>query len=181
MSPTQPFWSVPVALTDIPETGRHFDMAADENTRVALAKLADLRTLPRLEAVFDVARDGGGGVRVTGRVTALVGQNCVVTLDPLENNVGEDVDLVVLPQREADRKNNEVAVSGAIDPDAIEPLSGDIVDLGKIATDFFLLGIDPYPRKPDARFEPPTVEDDPATHPFAALAALKKGQKSDED
>ena len=42
-----------------------------------------------------------------------------------------------------------------------------------------MLGIDPYPRKPDATFEPPAVEDE-SEHPFAALAALKKGPDSKE-
>jgi hypothetical protein len=37
-----------------------------------------------------------------------------------------------------------------------------------------LLGIDPYPRKPDAEFASPPAKD-AAGHPFAALAALKKG------
>ena len=48
------------------------------------------------------------------------------------------------------------------------------VDLGAIATEFLLLGIDPYPRKPGAVFDAPVAEDDPSSHPFAALAALKK-------
>jgi hypothetical protein len=40
--------------------------------------------------------------------------------------------------------------------------------------EFLILGIDPYPRKPDAVFDAPVVGD-PKSHPFAALAALKKG------
>jgi hypothetical protein len=38
-----------------------------------------------------------------------------------------------------------------------------------------VLGLDPYPRKPDAVLElPPSGEE--AAHPFAALAELKKGR-----
>ena len=48
-----------------------------------------------------------------------------------------------------------------------------IVDLGAIATEYFLLGIDPYPRKPGAEFQP-TGAGDGGAKPFAALAALKK-------
>ena len=47
------------------------------------------------------------------------------------------------------------------------------VDLGAVATEFLLLGIDPYPRKPGAVFERPAAGR-PGGHPFAALAALKK-------
>ena len=53
-----------------------------------------------------------------------------------------------------------------------------MVDLGAVATEFLLLGIDPYPRKPGAVFDAPPAGD-PASHPFAALAALKKGDNSE--
>jgi hypothetical protein len=64
---------------------------------------------------------------------------------------------------------------------APEPLVRDTVDLGGIATEFLVLGIDPYPRKPEAAFEPPPAEDAPAANPFAALAALKKGRVTNDD
>ncbi|MGZ3360151.1 MAG: YceD family protein, partial [Xanthobacteraceae bacterium] len=59
--------------------------------------------------------------------------------------------------------------------DAPEPLVGGMIDLGAIATEFLILGLDPYPRKPDAVFEAPPGGDE-AAHPFAALAELKKGR-----
>jgi hypothetical protein len=42
-----------------------------------------------------------------------------------------------------------------------------------LATEFLILGIDPYPRKPGAEFAAPKAEDN-REHPFAALEALKK-------
>jgi hypothetical protein len=39
------------------------------------------------------------------------------------------------------------------------------------------LGIDPYPRRPDAVFEPPMAATDPEDHPFAALKALQADTK----
>jgi hypothetical protein len=53
-----------------------------------------------------------------------------------------------------------------------EPLVGGKVDLGAIATEFLILGLDPYPRKPGAVFDPPP-EDRASDSPFAALAKLK--------
>ena len=38
-----------------------------------------------------------------------------------------------------------------------EPLIGNSVDLGLLATEFLILGVDPYPRKPDAAFEAPAA------------------------
>ena len=54
-----------------------------------------------------------------------------------------------------------------------EPLIGGIVDLGALATEFLILGLDPYPRKPDAVFEPPQ-DRHAGSGPFAALAKLAK-------
>jgi uncharacterized metal-binding protein YceD (DUF177 family) len=163
-------WSVPVAANEVPDAGRHFELIADEHVRAAVAKLAGLRALPRLTASFDVSRYGRDGLRVIGHVSATVGQVCVVTLEPMEEELEEPVDLMFSPQRAAVRAEEvEVTVE-----DAPEPLVDGVVDLGAIATEFLILGINPYPRKPDAEFQPPATGDD-AGHPFAALAALKKG------
>ena len=54
-----------------------------------------------------------------------------------------------------------------------EPLIGGVVDLGALATEFLILGLDPYPRKPGAVFEPPQ-DREPQGGPFAALAKLTK-------
>jgi hypothetical protein len=54
------------------------------------------------------------------------------------------------------------------------------VDLGALATEFLLLGIDPYPRKPGVAFAPPADTPGPSGHPFEALAALKKSSKVKE-
>ena len=56
-----------------------------------------------------------------------------------------------------------------------EPLIGGSIDLGALATEFLILGLDPYPRKPGATFQPP-ADAKPEESPFAALAALKKGR-----
>ena len=59
------------------------------------------------------------------------------------------------------------------DEEPPEQLIDGKLDLGALASEFLLLAIDPYPRKPGAEFSPPKVEDE-GDHPFAALAALKK-------
>jgi hypothetical protein len=169
-------WSVPVALTDVPETGRHFDLVADERARTQIARLAGLRALPRLAAAFDVTRRGRDGLSVAGRVSATVGQTCVVTLEPLDNEIDEPVDLVFMPTAAPPLADaQEPAVAAAAHDDGPEALIDGTVDLGAIAVEFLMLAIDPYPRKAGAVFEAPS-SGEPTAHPFAALAALKKGQ-----
>lgn len=165
-----PGWSVPIRLDEVPESGLRRDLAADAAIRSALARVAGVDELPRLEASFDVTRSGRAGLRVTGTVSATVRQTCVVTLEPVENEVEEAVDLTFLPGREGEPAAREEDAAGQDPP---EPLVNATVDLGAIATEFFILGIDPYPRKAGAVFEAPE-SGEPADHPFAALAALKK-------
>ena len=170
-------WRVPVAVEDVPETGGHFDLTADSQTRAAIAKVAGLRDLSRLEAAFDVSRQGSGGLRVAGRIAATVGQTCVVTLEPVANEVAEDVDLVFVPQASVSETDGTGTKAEATQHE-IEPLVGGVVDLGALATEFLILGLDPYPRKAGAVFQSPE-ETGPDESPFSALAALKKGPDAD--
>jgi|SRR5690242_13740472 hypothetical protein len=164
-------WSVPVAVDDIPETGLHIEAEAPAEVRAQLVKLANLRDLPKLSAAFDLTRRAGG-VHVAGQVKARIGQTCVVTLEPLEDNLDERIDLLFAPPLDAAAKGND-AGHKIDNEEPPEPLIGDKVDLGAIATEFLLLGIDPYPRKTGAEFATFKTADDSAK-PFAALAALKK-------
>jgi uncharacterized metal-binding protein YceD (DUF177 family) len=172
-------WYVPVALEEVPvETGQHFEISADADVRSAIAAVAGLRELPRLDASFEVTRQGADALHVVGRISATVGQNCVVSLEPLANEIEEDIDLLFAPPAPASEhkpvdEDNLEKPAGRVrhNLDGPEPLIAGTVDLGALAIEFLILGLDPYPRKPGAVFEPPhEVKPDPS--PFAALAGL---------
>ena len=169
MQKSQAPWSVPVAIDEIPDTGLHVEIDAPDTVRAQLSGLAGLRELSQLSGVFDLVRQGAI-VRVTGQVNARVGQTCVITLEPIESDVQEFVDLKFAPSLALESTSD---TSGAAEEDPPEPLSEGKVDLGAIAIEFLLLGIDPYPRKPGAEFSPLKSEDGSAK-PFAALEALKR-------
>ncbi len=175
-------WQVAVAVDDVPEQGRHVVAEADAATRAALAKLAGVLDISALAARFDLARHGRGGLRVTGAVEATVRQTCVVSLEPMTNVVREAVDLVFKPGAgAASPADAEAAAASGAEPP--EPLVDGQIDLGAIATEFLLLGIDPYPRRPGVAFEPPADAggkgaDKEAAHPFAALGTLRMRKKS---
>jgi uncharacterized metal-binding protein YceD (DUF177 family) len=164
-------WAVPVALDDIPDTGLHMEIDADAETRAALAAHAGVREVPQLFATFDLVRLGAG-VHVTGRVQARVGQTCVVTLDPIENTIDEAVDVQFVPGADAAEAGHVVDMADE-DEEPPVPLVGGKVDLGALVTEFLLLGIDPYPRKPGVEFAPPQAAE-AGGHPFSGLEALKK-------
>src|SRR5215471_3610431 len=100
-----PIWTVPVRVEDVPEEGTHFELSPDDKTRADIATLAGLRTLPRLVASFDVTRNGSG-LRVVGEIAATAGQTCVVSLEPVENEIRERIDLVFAPlQSDVERED----------------------------------------------------------------------------
>src|SRR6478672_7295951 len=92
-----------------------------------------------------------------GEVKAQVEQTCVVTLEPVGNAIDEEVDLLFVP-------GAEPRAEGETDENLPEPLIDGRIDLGAIATEFLVLGIDPYPRKPGVAFEGPKPETN-GTHP----------------
>jgi uncharacterized metal-binding protein YceD (DUF177 family) len=169
--PAQP-WSVPVKLSEVSEDGRTIELAPDATTREAVARFAGVIEVSRLEAGFNLSRIGSDSLRVVGQVSATVVQRCVVTLEPMSSEVEEEVNLVFAPSADTEAPAKAMQSIEAEEP--LEELRHGAVDLGAIATEFLVLGIDPYPRKPGVTFDSPVV-DDPAGHPFAALAALKTG------
>jgi hypothetical protein len=167
-------------VAQIPEAGSHHEIEADQQVRRAMADLAGLREIFLADASFDVTPTGRGRFHVGGRVRARVGQTCVVTLDPIENDIDEEVDLIFAPPEQIPVL--AALVDGALEsdeeiPDPPEPIENGMIDLGRLATDALFLGIDPYPRRPDAVFEPPVEIADPEAHPFAALKALQLADK----
>jgi uncharacterized metal-binding protein YceD (DUF177 family) len=173
-------WRVPLNVEQIPDTGLHRDIDAGQAVREAMAEVGGLRAVLSASASLDVTPKSGGRYHVAGRVRARVGQTCVVTLDPIENDIDEPIDLIFAPPDQIPELADlvdDAAASGAEIPDPPEPIENGVIDLGRLATDALFLAIDPYPRKPDAVFEPPVVPDDPEDHPFAALKALKVDAK----
>ncbi|WBL75639.1 DUF177 domain-containing protein [Bradyrhizobium xenonodulans] len=177
-------WRSPVIVAQIPDTGLHRKLEASAAERQAMAELAGVREVLSAHADLDVVPKSGGRIQVTGRVRARIGQICVVTLDPIENEIEEEVDLMFAPEAEARRLADliEEGQDEAEPPEVVDPpeaIVGGIIDLGRLATDALFLAIDPYPRKEGAVFEAEVTALDPEDHPFAALKVLQ-GKKQDK-
>ena len=172
-------WRVPVVVAQIPDTGLHRELEANQVTRDAVADVGGLRAVLSVQASFDVTPKSGGRFHVAGQVRARVGQTCVVTLEEMESEINEPIDLIFAPPEQIPQMADLVdeAEQSEDTPDPPEPIENGIIDLGRLATDALYLGVDPYPRKPDAVFEPLVEAADPEDHPFAALKALKVAPK----
>jgi hypothetical protein len=174
MTDTERPWSAIVRLDEVGEASRQVELEASPAVRAALAKPAGVDAVERLVARLDLTRRGRERLHVSGQVSGTVRQSCVVTLEPVTNEINETIDVTFAAPRESVSAAAEVDIDAAPSGDEVEPLIGNAVDLGLIATEFFILGIDRYPRKPGVAFEAPKADADPASHPFAGLAALQK-------
>lgn len=172
--------SFPVYVARLPKKGMEVVIEADEAQREALAAAHDLRAVERFEVRLEVNSWKKGGVRVAGRVRADIVQDCIVTLDPVSGTVDEEVSALFLPENSRlmvpKRSAEGEILLNAEGEDAPEPFSGDTVDVGQLAEEFFALGIDPYPRKSGVSLESDAdAADDEKRGPlYEKLQALKK-------
>lgn len=168
-----PEFSRPVTLESVGKRGAMHAILADGDERRALAQRFDLPALDRLEAEITLSwrrgREGddlvaGGALRAAGA------QACVATLKPAPFALEVEVDERFSPHAERDVPDDE----GAGADDAIEPLTGDMIDLGELAAQLLAVSLDPYPRAPDAPADGGRIEDTaPPPSPFAKLRDLK--------
>lgn len=158
----------PVLLDQISERGRVMEISAGEAERRALAERFGLAGLKRLEATVRLSRSGIF-YRIEADWQANVVQTCVVTLEPIENDLS---DRLVERYGPTDRDATELDLDPEMeDPEAIE---GGAIDVGEAVAQALSLALDPYPRKPGAKLGI-SGENEGEEGPFAALSKLKKG------
>jgi uncharacterized metal-binding protein YceD (DUF177 family) len=145
--------------------GRKEHLEARPEERAALAARLGLLGLDALSAELELAPAPGGALRARGRLRAKLVQPCVVTLEPVPQEVDEPLDWRILPP------GKEPAEEIDEGPDEIESEPDGTVDLGEALAQSLSLALDPYPRAPDAQL--PEEAKDAASSPFAALRALK--------
>lgn len=146
----------------LPQKGMPVVIEADEEERAALAAAHGLLEVRNYRVELLVAPWKRHGVKISGKVTADIVQECVVTLDPIQNHVEEDVEGIFVPEdsklgRQDLHSGGEIMLD-AEGPDSPETFTGDTIDVGAFAEEFFGLAIDPYPRKAGAIAE---VEPEP--------------------
>jgi uncharacterized metal-binding protein YceD (DUF177 family) len=150
-----------------------------------LAKRFGFVSLPVFSARVTVDRRPGQ-VIVEGRLRGTIVQACILTLDPVTQEL-DDTFRIVFRQdltEERDPESGEALLNAQAD--APEPLSGNMLDIGEIVAEQLSLAADPYPRRPGARLEDvlpkprkggksgrDTGKTEQRRHPFAGLAALR--------
>lgn len=177
-APAAPEFSRPVRIDEIAGEARRLDIEAGASEREALARRFGLQAITRLAARLTLARPKGGRhIRLTGEFDADVVQTCVVTLEPVASHIGEPIEIVFDPMSRT--PTHEVVVDAA-DLD-VEPLTGDVLDLGEVVAEELALSLDPYPRAAGVTLEtaglgPGAPGSEPGHRPFEILARFKRSQ-----
>jgi uncharacterized metal-binding protein YceD (DUF177 family) len=130
-------FSRPFNLRSLPSAGREITISANQEECENLAKECNLDALLRLTARFILTGKAQRG-HLKGIIEADIRPICVITLEPFDTTLREEVDLLLYEEGDepgSDDKDYEVLNKGHI-------------DLGRIAAEFLALGLDPYPRKP---------------------------------
>lgn len=175
----EPFSRV-VRVESVPRDGQKVTIEANAGEREALAAFLKVPSIESLKASFALTRSGSRGLKVSGSVHGELTQNCVVSLEPFSASVDEEVDVRFAPEADIGGARAAQAEPGSFsmtDEDGPDPIVDGKIDLGAVATEFFALGLDPYPRKPGIAFESP-LESEVSVSPFSALASRAE-RKSD--
>ena len=171
-----------VDLERMGNRGAAVDISPSDRERAALAKRFGFLDLPVFSARVTVDRSIGDQVVVQGRMRGKIVQACILTLDPVTQDLDEAFRLVFQEGLSEDRdpESGEALVSAQTD--APEPLPGSHLDVGEIVAEQLSLAADPYPRRPGVALEDVLPKSREASkpgkteqkrHPFAGLAALR--------
>ena len=171
-----------IDLDRMGNNGTALDIVASDGERAALAKRFGFLGLPAFAARVTVDRRIGGQVVVEGRLRGKIVQACVLTLDPVTQDLDDAFRLVFKKDLadERDPESGEAVLSAH--SDSPEPLSGNLLDIGEIVAEQLSLLADPYPRRPGAKLEDVLPRprgggrkgaSEQRRHPFAGLAALR--------
>lgn len=155
-----------------------FAVEADATERTALARFLGVDRVERLTFEGTVSPAGEDGWQVRGRLVAVLGQTCVVTLEPVETRHEAELERLYLP---ADRLVEAPEVTVEPDEDDEPDPYTNAIDPAALAVESLALMIDPYPRKKGAELEraafaEPGVRplEDEDLRPFAGLGDLKR-------
>jgi uncharacterized metal-binding protein YceD (DUF177 family) len=172
-----------VDLDRMGPTGTALEIVASDGERAALAKRFGFLGLPAFSARVTVDRQAGGRVVVEGRLRGKVVQACILSLDPVTQELDEAFRIVFKQDlaEERDPESGEAVLSAQVD--APEPLQGNLLDIGEIVAEQLSLAAEPYPRRPGVKLEDVLPKprqhggrpgrNEQRRHPFAGLAALR--------
>ncbi len=139
-----PEFSRPVDVSRMGRLEHRMEIKANAEERAALAKRFDLVELPELTAALALKKRGDGVFELTGRWHARVAQSCVVTLEPVWAELGDEVRLFF-----SDRPAASAAPPDPLAEDEeTDTIENGVIDVGEAVVQLLGVALDPYPRAP---------------------------------
>ena len=181
-------WSHFVDVEDLDSGTTKFSISPDDDARKRLAQRLGVVSLDGVKAELTVTHhDGEAAYHVEGQIEAEVTQNCVVTMEPVQNHIEDsleawfadpDVTITIAKARHeklTEKGHGEQPILE--EQDDPEPLVDGKIDLGELVTQYLSLAINPYPHAEGVEFEPviekPSEDEGDIKNPFAALKDWK--------
>jgi hypothetical protein len=163
------------AVQDIPEAGLKVERSASPGELEEIARTLDLLACRSLTVRYALTPRGVGHVHLSGTLQAQVEQSCVVTLEPLLNDIAESFSVDYWPETEMPEPSGGVV--DMEDDSELEPIVGGRIAVGRVVFERLAGAIDLFPRKPGVTFEAPQEPSGSEREsPFAALARIKDKQ-----
>lgn len=141
-----PFYR-PFSALQMKPSGVDLKIEANEIERGTIAADFGLPEIRSLKSEFKLT-GRPNRIKVVGVIHADIQQICVVSLEPFDSIVKEEIELVF---SEEDRRRSQKELDVA--EDTAEPIVNGQIDFGAVTLEFLALGLDPYPRKPGISFE----------------------------
>lgn len=178
-------WSHLIIVEEIPSQGKEFTITPNESEKKAIAKRLEIVSLDSLTAKLSVSRQNGHVIQVSGKFDAQLTQNCVVTMEPLKQQVSDEFDAwyadheQAIPfkrvQQEAMAKREMIELPMLEENEDPEQIEDGKIDLGELVTQYLSLSVNPYPHKEGIDYENKEVvrkgpvKESLRPNPFAAL------------
>lgn len=147
----------------------------DADTRKRIARALDLQALDAFQVDISLTPTVSGW-RLDGRIGADAVQTCGLSLEPLPVRIDQSFVINLIERSDNEPEDEEIDLE--LDDDSPDVIEEGRIDLGQYAVEQLALRLDPFPRKPGARFEQPP---EPGTlSPFGVLQALRPKDDGDK-
>jgi hypothetical protein len=171
-------YSFKVKSAEVPTGGLDIAARANEAQRAAIAQCLKIQGVAAFRIEASASPWRRHGLQVAGTVFATVEQRCVVTLDPVSNDIVEPFEARFEPPAKVRRATagTEISFDALETEDPPEQMVDGAADIGAVAVEFLALAIDPYPRKPGVALEqelPPDQDHSDGPGAFEILRKLK--------
>ncbi len=164
-------------------------LVADEKTAGPIAGAIGVERVISLEVKLDICGWNARGIKIAGAIIALFEQNCVATLEPMQNTVSTDFIQHFVPEKDSRQAMPEI-VDGemmleAEGDDLPDVFTNNRIDLWAVAVEQLILVVDLFPRSDVEHIEKEEVLSPPVENqtykPFADLKTLITKKNTQKD